>query len=96
MTRWAGRPGRRPPPTASPLLAFPVWTWQWAVPDDPRVPWDRAQRVRLPAELRAAKRAAVDCFATQVRPLGPAPEDAAVLSPEMLASFDRDVEVVFR
>ena len=35
-------------------------------------------------------------FATQVRPLGPAPEDATVLSPEMLATFDRDAEVVFR
>jgi LmbE family N-acetylglucosaminyl deacetylase len=79
-----------------PLLAFPVWAWQWAVPGDPRLPWDRVQRVPLPAERRAAKRAAVDCFGTQVRPLGPAPEDAAVLSPEMLASFDRDAEVVFR
>jgi LmbE family N-acetylglucosaminyl deacetylase len=78
------------------LLAFPVWMWQWAVPGDPRVPWQRALRVPLPAERRAAKRAAVDCFVTQVRPLGPAPEDAAVLPPEMLASFDRDTEVVFR
>jgi LmbE family N-acetylglucosaminyl deacetylase len=79
-----------------PLLAFPVWTWQWAVPGDARVPWARALRVPVPAHLRAAKRAAVDRFVTQVRPLGPAPEDAAVLSPEMLASFDRDVEVVLR
>ncbi|MGZ4605321.1 MAG: PIG-L deacetylase family protein [Blastococcus sp.] len=78
------------------VLAFPVWTWQWAVPGDPRVPWERALRVPLSEGRRAAKRAAVDCFATQVRPLGPAPEDAVVLPPEMLASFDRDVEVVFR
>jgi len=77
------------------VLAFPVWTWQWAAPGDPRVPWERALRVPLSAGQRAAKRAAVDCFATQVRPLGPAPEDAAVLSPEVLASFDRKVEVVF-
>ena len=79
-----------------PLLAFPVWAWQWAVPGDPRLPWERAVRVPLTADQRTAKRAAVDCFATQVRPLGPAPEDAAVLPPEMLASFDRDAEVVFR
>jgi len=78
------------------VLAFPVWTWQWAVPGDSRVPWERALRVPLSADQRAAKRTAVDCFATQVRPLGPAPEDAVVLSPEVLASFDRDVEVVFR
>ena len=79
-----------------PLLAFPVWAWQWAVPGDPRLPWDRAVRVPLAADQRAAKRAAVGCFATQVRPLGPAPEDAAVLSPQMLTSFDRGFEVVFR
>jgi LmbE family N-acetylglucosaminyl deacetylase len=79
-----------------PLLAFPVWCWQWAAPGDARVPWDRALRVRLSPERRAAKRSAVACFRTQVRPLGPAPEDAAVLSPEMLASFDRDSEVLFR
>ncbi|RBY77193.1 PIG-L family deacetylase [Geodermatophilus sp. TF02-6] len=79
----------------APLLAFPVWTWHWAAPADRRVPWDRARVVRVPPPLRAARRAAVACFATQVRPLGPAPEDAVVLPPEVLAHFDRDVEVVF-
>ncbi len=79
-----------------PLLAFPVWTWQWAAPGDARVPWDRALCAPLSPERRAAKRAAVACFRTQVRPLGPAPEDAAVLSPEMLASFDRGSEVLFQ
>jgi LmbE family N-acetylglucosaminyl deacetylase len=79
-----------------PLLAFPIWAWQWAVPGDARVPWDRAVRVPLSARRRSAKRSAVDCFASQVRPIGPAPSDAAVLSPEMLATFDRDAEVLFR
>ena len=79
-----------------PLLAFPVWAWQWAVPGDARVPWARAVRVPLAADQRAAKRDAVDCFTTQVRPLGPAPEDAAVLSRQMLMSFERGFEVVFR
>jgi LmbE family N-acetylglucosaminyl deacetylase len=79
-----------------PLLAFPVWAWQWAVPGDPRLPWDRAVRMALPVDRRAVKRAAVDRFTSQLLPLGPAAEDAAVLSPEMLASFDRDLEVVFR
>jgi hypothetical protein len=50
----------------------------------------------LPVDRRAVKRAAVDRFTSQLLPLGPAAEDAAVLSPEMLASFDRDLEVVFR
>lgn len=77
------------------LLAFPVWTWHWARPGDDRVPWDRARRVALPPAVRAAKSRAVGCFTTQVRPLGPAPEDAVVLPPEVLAHFDRDAEWVF-
>lgn len=79
-----------------PLLAFPVWTWEWARPGDPRVPWARAARVPLDEAGRAAKRAAVACFRSQVAPLGPAPEDATVLPPAMLAHFDRSDEVVFR
>ena len=76
-----------------PVRQYPVWTWHWAVPGDPRVPWDRAEVVRLPPSVREAKRAAVGCFATQVQPLGP---DPAVLPPEFLAHVDRDTEVVWR
>ncbi|MCV2491385.1 PIG-L family deacetylase [Geodermatophilus sp. YIM 151500] len=76
------------------LLEYPVWAWTWAVPGDPRVPWHRARRVPLHPELRARKRRAVGRFTTQVRPLGPAAEDAAVLEPSVLAHFDRDPEVV--
>lgn len=76
------------------LLAFPVWTWHWALPGDPRVPWERARRVPLPADVRRAKAAAVDAFATQVRPLGPLPQDAPVLPPHVLARFARDEELV--
>ena len=79
-----------------PVWQYPVWTWHWAAPDDPRVPWAGAHRVLLPPAVRAAKRAAVDRFATQVRPLGPAPADRAVLPPDVLAHFDRDVEVLLR
>jgi LmbE family N-acetylglucosaminyl deacetylase len=77
-----------------PVWQFPVWTWHWAVPDDDRVPWAQARAVPLSPAVRAAKRAAVDCFATQVRPLGPDPADRAVLPPEVSAHFDRDVEVL--
>jgi len=79
-----------------PVWQFPVWTWHWAEPDDPRVPWADAVRVALPTAARAAKRAAVATFVTQVHPLGPDPADAAVLSPGFLAHFDRDSEVLFR
>ncbi|SCX50137.1 N-acetylglucosaminyl deacetylase, LmbE family [Klenkia marina] len=75
-----------------PVWQYPVWTWHWAVPDDPRVPWRRARRVPLPPSVRAAKQAAVACFTTQVHPLGP---DPAVLPPEFLAHADRDHEVLW-
>ncbi|MQA32367.1 PIG-L deacetylase family protein [Modestobacter roseus] len=79
-----------------PVWQYPVWTWHWATPDDARVPWHAAHRVDLPEGVRAAKRAAVARFTTQVRPLGPDPADRVVLPPEVLAHFDRDCEVLFR
>jgi LmbE family N-acetylglucosaminyl deacetylase len=76
-------------------LMYPVWTWHWARPGDPRVPWEAASAVRLdPAEL-ARKRAAVGRFVTQIRPLGPGPADRAVLPPDELAHHLRPFEVVF-
>jgi len=79
-----------------PVWQYPVWTWHWAAPADPRVPWERAHRVPLPASVQAAKQAAIGCFTTQVRPLGPDPADAVVLPPEFLAHFGRDQEVVWQ
>src|ERR1700753_2274691 len=43
------------------LLSYPIWTWHWAHPRDSRVPWDRAVRVPLPAEVAQRKRVAIDC-----------------------------------
>ncbi|MFC4034959.1 PIG-L deacetylase family protein [Streptomyces polygonati] len=76
-------------------LLYPVWMWHWAEPDDPRVPWSSALAVRLPREVVRRKSAAVDRFTSQIRPLGPAPQDAAVLPPGEIAHHLRDVEVVF-
>lgn len=81
--------------TGARLLEFPIWTWHWAVPQDPRVPWDRVRTVRLDPAARAAKRAAVDCFDSQVRPLSEQPGDEVVLEPGALARLTRDFEVVF-
>ncbi|MBA2389423.1 MAG: PIG-L family deacetylase [Geodermatophilaceae bacterium] len=77
------------------LLTFPIWTWHWARPEDPRVPWSTARAIALDADTHAAKLAAVDCFATQIRPLSPAPEDAPVLAATMLDRLCRRTEVVF-
>lgn len=81
--------------TGATVLAYPVWTWHWATPGDPRVPWSRARRVTLSGPARAAKAAAVDAFASQVRLLGPLPADAPVLTPATLARFARPYEIVF-
>jgi LmbE family N-acetylglucosaminyl deacetylase len=82
--------------TGVPVLQYPVWTWHWSHPGDPRVPWERAASIPLgPRELRR-KRDALDCFASQLLPLGDAPADAAVLPPEEVAHFLRDQEVVLR
>jgi hypothetical protein len=81
--------------TGARLLAYPVWAWHWAQPADPRVPWSRASVVRLPADVRRAKAAAVTAFRSQTEPLGPDAADAAVLPTAVLARFARPYEVVF-
>ena len=88
--------GRAAAAVATTVLEYPVWAWHWARPGDERVPWERARRVDLPVEVRARKAAAVGCFASQVRPIGPEPADGPVLSPGMLAHFARDHEVVLQ
>ncbi len=76
------------------VLEFPVWTWSWAGPGDPSVPWHRFRRVDLDPAARAAKARAVDCFGTQVTPIGPGDLDGPVLPGRVLAHFRRDLELV--
>lgn len=77
------------------LIEYPVWAWHWAEPGDPRIPWRRARIVALDEAALAQKTSAVNEFVTQIAPIGPAPEDAAVLSPAVLERFARDTEMVF-
>ncbi|POM25548.1 GlcNAc-PI de-N-acetylase [Actinomadura rubteroloni] len=79
--------GRAALATGRRVLRFPVWTWHWARPGDPRVPWDRAWRVPLPPAAVAAKRAAIGCFASQL---------GTILPPGVVEHFTRDDEVLFR
>jgi LmbE family N-acetylglucosaminyl deacetylase len=81
--------------TGARLVEYPIWAWHWAAPGDDRVPWSRARRVPLAEEARLAKARAVETFASQVRPLGPEPEDRAVLPPSVVARFTRAEETVF-
>jgi LmbE family N-acetylglucosaminyl deacetylase len=69
---------------------YPIWMWHWAQPGDPGVPWPRVRAVATADP--AAKSAAIAEFATQVRPIGPAPGDAAVLPPHILDRFARPSE----
>lgn len=86
--------GRAAAVNGIPLVEYLVWMWNWAGPDDGRVPWDRARRVDLPAGDRRRKGSAIDLFASQVRPIGPEPADAAVLPARVLAHHRRPFEVL--
>jgi LmbE family N-acetylglucosaminyl deacetylase len=77
-----------------PVWEYPVWAWHWAAPGDGRLPWHRAARIALPPAARARKRAALECFRSQIEPLGNGPGDEAILPPAELAHFQRDFEVV--
>lgn len=81
--------------TGARLLSYPLWAWHWSRPGDPRVPWERALRVPLPPDALRRKQEALTCYPSQTEPLGPAPEDAAVVPPSDLAHFLRPEEVVF-
>jgi LmbE family N-acetylglucosaminyl deacetylase len=72
---------------------YPIWTWHWARPADPRLPWSRARRIPLPPGALARKRAAIECFASQLEPRGAGLD--AVLPPGIVAHFTREQEVVF-
>jgi LmbE family N-acetylglucosaminyl deacetylase len=76
------------------VLAYPIWMWHWATPGDRRVPWHRACQVRLPAEVAARKRAAIDAFASQLADRGP--ELGPVLPAGIVAHFTRSEEVLLR
>jgi LmbE family N-acetylglucosaminyl deacetylase len=75
-------------------LRYPVWAWHWALPGDPRLPWSRAVRVPLSADIAARKSAAIRCFASQLT--SRSPERGPVLSPGFAAHFTRAQEVLFR
>jgi LmbE family N-acetylglucosaminyl deacetylase len=80
--------------TGARLLSFPVWTWHWAQPADPRVPWSAARRVPLPLMIAQRKRHAVHAFVSQLQPLSGQPGDQAILQAPALARLTRDYEVI--
>lgn len=87
----AGRAARR---AARQVLSYPIWMWHWAEPADRRVPWPRACRIPLSADVAALKADAIQAFASQLtdRAGGAGP----VLPPGIVAHFTRPQEVLLR
>jgi LmbE family N-acetylglucosaminyl deacetylase len=65
-------------------LSYLVWTWHWADPNGSDIPWASARRLDLGSRRRARKRWATGAFRSQVRPLGPGPENMAILPDPVL------------
>jgi LmbE family N-acetylglucosaminyl deacetylase len=85
----AGRAARR---TGQHVLSYPIWMWHWAKPADRRVPWPRACRIPLRADVAALKAAAIEAFASQLTDRAGAA--GPVLPPEIVAHFTRPQEVL--
>ena len=91
----AGRAARIAATARIRLLEYPVWLWHWAVPDDVRVPWKRLRRFQLSVHDQRRKVEAMTTHASQVLPLSDQPGDEALLTPGVIAHFERDIEVFF-
>ena len=72
----------------------PIWAWHWGEPAGMGPRWPHARTVTLDEQARTAKATAVQRFATQIHPLGPAEQDRPVLPGTVLARFSRPFEVV--
>lgn len=71
-----------------PLLEYPIWLWHWGKPAD--VPAD-LMLLSL-GDAAPAKARAMAAHVSQVKPLSSAPGDEALLSPGVLAHFERNFE----
>ncbi|MDQ1427838.1 MAG: hypothetical protein QOK39_1314 [Acidimicrobiaceae bacterium] len=78
------------------LLRSMIWTWHWAAPDDPRVPWLRARRLPLSQGETSGKQRAIATFASQIAPLSNQPGDETILPQGVVAHFQRSHEVFLR
>lgn len=77
------------------LLAYPVWAWHWDDPDTPAAPWDRARSFDVCPDALNRKRAALDAYPSQTRPLSPAPGDEPIVDDRHAAHHLRPTEWFF-
>ncbi|WP_370890558.1 PIG-L family deacetylase [Janibacter sp. GXQ6167] len=76
--------------TGSRLLQAPLWAWFWQAPFEID---EGAVALRLPADARAAKAAAIGKHTSQISPLSADPRDEEVVPEEVVRAFSQGVEV---
>ncbi len=69
------------------LLSYLVWALHWADPVGSDLPWAECRRIVLSPPEVARKRWATGAFRSQIRALGPSPDDAPVLPAPVLRRF---------
>lgn len=80
--------------TGARLIEIPIWTWHWAAPRDSRVPWSRARRLPLDADMLARKKAAIQAHESQLS-VDPDTGQAPILPDHVLTRLMRPYEVFF-
>lgn len=76
------------------LVEVPIWCWHWAKPDDLRIPWERARKLKLDTKILEYKRAAIGCYHSQLAP-DMSIRRAPILSKHTLARLLHPYEVYF-
>jgi LmbE family N-acetylglucosaminyl deacetylase len=75
------------------VLEYLVWTWHWAAPDSPVVPWGHCRRIDLDSAQTARKRWATDAFTSQISRRESELEQGPVLTDAVLQRCRRPFEV---
>jgi LmbE family N-acetylglucosaminyl deacetylase len=71
---------------------YPIWAWHWDDPQAMVLPAGTLRRLMIGPAAVDAKHRALGRHRSQTAPLSAAAGDEAVLSPEMVAHFERDFE----
>ncbi|WP_291354584.1 MULTISPECIES: PIG-L deacetylase family protein [unclassified Acinetobacter] len=45
-----------------------IWAWHWAIPEDSRIPWNKALKLQLTPQQLEYKAQAIACFKSQLKP----------------------------
>ena len=76
--------------TGARLLRYPLWAWHWMTPRHPLLATWRPLRCDLDAAARAAKRRALDAYASQTSAI----DGVVILPPDVLERHRRTWEVL--